>query len=93
MKKVAAGLLLVSILGVNAVFASPSFAKDWKTKKIERNQRESKRYREKAAKSTSAKKARENLRKSHYAEQRRSRLERKRYSDETRRLRKKNSQI
>ena len=88
MKKLAAGLLLVSILGVGTVFVSPSFAKDWKTKKIERTQRESKRYREKAAKSTSAKKARENLRKSHYAEQRRSKLERKRYYEETRRLKK-----
>ena len=88
MKKVAAWLLLVSILGVSAVFASPSFAKDWKTRRIERNQKESKRYREKAAKSTSAKKARENLRKARYAEQSRSRIERKRYNEETRRLKK-----
>ena len=77
MKKVVAGLLLVSVLGAGIGLASPSHATDWKKHEADRIAEQNKRRAEELAKAKSEQEARDKARRIYYEEQRRKEFERK----------------
>lgn len=77
MKKVVAGLLLVSVLGAGIGLASPSHATDWKRQEADRIERENRRRAEELEKAKSEQEARDKARRIEYERKRQEDLERK----------------
>lgn len=77
MKKVAAGLLLVSVLVAGIGFVSPSYARDWKENEIKRSEERNRRRAEEIAKAKSEQEARDKARRIYYEQKRKEDFERR----------------